>query len=106
MAETDDEGLPVGPILAPDYLRPAYANFANVGHTLYDFRITFALVKAPRPGVEVDQAKVDHHVSPEAVADIIIPVGVVPGLIEALKENYNRYLDAYGFPGMEQGDGS
>lgn len=103
MTEIEGEGLALGPISAPDYLRPAYANFASVGHTPFDFRITFAILKALRPGPEMEQAVAEHQVRPEAVADIVVPIGVVPGLISALKENYTMYLDRYGIPGMEQG---
>ena len=103
MAENPDEGLPLGPILTPEYLRPTYANFASVGHTPFDFRIVFALLKAPNPGQEMEKAIADQHVSPEAVADLLVPIGVIPGLIAELKENYTRYLDQYGIPGLEQG---
>ena len=102
MAE-DEIPLKVGEIVSPDYLRPIYSNYAMVGHTPYDFRLTFALVKALRPGHEIDEAKAVGEVSPEAVADMVIPLGLVPGLIHALQTNYTAYLDRYGIPGMEQG---
>lgn len=104
MAEGEkDIPLSVGDIVSPDYLRPIYSNFAMVGHTPYDFRLTFALVRALRPGPETDQARVAGKLSPEAVADVVIPVGMVPGLIQALQTNYMGYLKNYGIPGLEQG---
>ena len=104
MAE-GEKGIPlnVGDIVSPDYLRPIYSNFAMVGHTPYDFRLTFALVRALRPGHEVDVAVKAGALSPEAVADLVVPLGLVPGLIHALQTNYTQYLKNYGIPGMEQG---
>lgn len=101
----DDElsQVSIGSVDAPDYLRPTYANYAVVGHTPYDFRLTFAIVKAPRPGLETESAQSSKELHPEAVADMVIPLGMVPGLIQALQTNYSTYLSNYGIPGMEQG---
>jgi len=103
MAEGESTAVILGDIVSPEYLRPTYSNFASVGHTPYDFRLTFALVKALRSGPETDQAREAGKLSPEAVADIVIPVGMVPGLIQALQTNYTAYLKNYGIPGLEQG---
>jgi hypothetical protein len=103
MAEGEGTRLDLGDVVSPDYLRPVYSNFAIVGHTPYDFRLTFALVKAPRPGSEVDDVLTAGKLSPEAVADMVIPLGMVPGLIHALQTNYTEYLKNYGIPGLEQG---
>lgn len=102
MADGDGVQIEIAGMAVPDYLRPTYANFANVGHTPFDFRVTFAIVKAPRPGAEVDAMAASGQIEPEAVADLILPVGVIPGLISALRENYDRYIELFGLPGLDR----
>jgi Protein of unknown function (DUF3467) len=98
---TDDgRAVEIGGMAVPDYLRPTYANYANVAHTPFDFRVTFAVLKAPRPGAETQRVEEAGFIEPEAVAELILPVGVVPGLIAALRESYEKYLDQFGVPGM------
>ncbi|MGY1808556.1 DUF3467 domain-containing protein [Blastococcus sp. SYSU D00669] len=104
MADEQPQSIEIGAMDVPDYLRPTYANFANVGHTPFDFRLTFALLKAPRPGPETAHLAETGTIAPEAVADLILPVGVIPGLIAALRENYEKYLDLYGLPGIGRED--
>lgn len=103
MAEQEQVPIGFGHIEAPEYLRPVYANFANVSFSPYDFRVTFALAKAPRPGPETEAAQSSGNLNPEAVADLVVPVGMIPGLIQALSTSYSQYLTNYGIPGMEQG---
>ena len=62
----EEKGLPIGSTRMPDYLRPTYANFANVNFTPWDFRITFCVVKTPLPGDEAAAAKVKGYLEPEA----------------------------------------
>jgi len=89
-----------GGISSPDYLRPIYANYANVGLTPHDFRLTFALLKSPRPGDEQEQVAAEGVLHPEAVADIIVPVNLVQGLITALRSSLEQHLNQYGVPGL------
>jgi Protein of unknown function (DUF3467) len=95
------EGLQLGPIRVPDFLRPQYANYVNVNHTPWDFRMTFAVVKVPMPGPEVQAAERQGVLEAEAIADVLLPANLMHGLIMALQDNYDRYLTTYGVPGMD-----
>lgn len=92
--------LPIGGIRFPEYLRPIYANYVNVNHTPWDFRLTFGVLKSPMPGTEVDQAQQAGAVEPEAVADLILPANLMHGLIGALQQGFDRYIEQYGAPGL------
>ena len=99
----DDEAqLRISGIRFPDFLRPIYANYINVNHTPWDFRVTFAVLKTPAPGTEMEQVQQGGELvtQPEAVADLIIPANLVHAFIGALRENFDRYIEAFGAPGM------
>lgn len=96
----DHEQLGLGPPDVPEHLRAHYANFVNVNHTPWDFRLLFALVKAPMPGHERDAAVEQGALHPQGVAEIIVPANLMHGLIMALQSNFDRYLETYGVPGM------
>jgi hypothetical protein len=100
----EGERVDVGDIISPDYLRPQYANFANVSHTPYDFRIVFGLVSVPRTQAEIEKTREAGSLSAAGVADLLLPVGAVPGLIAALTDQYDRYLKTYGLPGLQEGE--
>lgn len=76
-----------------------YANFVNVNHTPWDFRLMFAVVKTPMPGTEQEQF--EGEIRPEAIAEVIIPASLMHGLISALQSNFSSYLEQFGPPGME-----
>jgi hypothetical protein len=96
----DEPQVRIGGLRVPDYLRPTYANFVNVNHTPWDFRMTFGVLKTPMPGDELAQAQQAGAIEPEAVADIILPANLVHGVISALKDNFDRYIAEYGAPGL------
>jgi Protein of unknown function (DUF3467) len=102
LAGDEEAQLRISGIRFPDYLRPTYANFINVNHTPWDFRVTFAVLKTPVLGTEMEQAQQGEVMvtQPEAVADLIIPANLVHGFISALRENFDRYIDAFGAPGI------
>lgn len=91
----------IGPVHIPDYLRPTYANFANVNHTPWDFRLLFAVVRAPMPGLEQEAVQAEGRIHPDAVAEIILPANLMHGFISALQTNFSQYLEQYGPPGMD-----
>jgi hypothetical protein len=99
--EDKGEQISIGGVHIPDYLRPVYANYANVNYTPWDFRITFAVVRSPVPGAEEDAVRGQGVVQPEAVTEVIVPATLMHGLISALQSAFARYLDAYGPPGLE-----
>lgn len=84
----------------PDYLRPVYANFANVSHTPWDYRLVFAQIRPPSSPAESAEALAE-GVHPEAVAEVIIPANLMAGLMTVLKQNFDQYVGNYGVPGME-----
>ena len=96
----DGDQLAIGGIRFPEYLRPIYANYVNVNHTPWDFRLTFGVLKSPMPGTEVEQAQEAGAVEPEAVADLILPANLMHGLIGALTQGFDRYIAQYGPPGL------
>jgi len=101
--EQGERQFTIGGPRAPDYLRPIYANVVNVNHTPWDFRLAFALVRSPLPGAEAAAVETVGEITPEVVADIMIPANLMAGFMTALKQNFDRYLESYGVPGMEPG---
>lgn len=98
----NDEGqVGIGEVQVPDYLRPTYANFVLVNSTPWDFRLVFAIVKSPLPGAEAEQAQATRALRPEAVAEIIIPANLMAAFMTALKQNFDKYLEQFGVPGMD-----
>lgn len=100
MSQQEGQAGRIGPIKMPDYLRPTYANFINVNHTPWDFRLQFALLRNPAPGEISTQPGEVVEVRPEAVADLIIPANLVHGLIAALRTSFDAYITTYGAPGL------
>lgn len=100
MAEENSDQLGIGPVEVPEHLRAHYANFVNINHTPWDFRLVFAVVKAPMPGHEAEAAQAEGSLHPEAVAEVVIPANLIHGLIMALQTNFDRYLEHFGVPGM------
>lgn len=98
---TDEDKIQLGTVEVPEHLRPHYANFVNVNHTPWDFRLVFALVRAPQPGQEAESAASVGAIHPQAVADLMIPANLMHGLISALRTNFEQYLTQYGAPGMD-----
>jgi hypothetical protein len=97
----------VGPPVEPDYLRPVYANHANVNHTPHDFRITFALLQTPlEVPPEVVSGDQTIELRPQAVATVVIPASLMHAFMGLLTTQFNRYLDQFGAPGLDpQGPG-
>jgi hypothetical protein len=95
----DEQRARIGGIRMPDYLRPTYANFVNVNHTPWDFRLAFGILRSPMPGSELDSS--GGLVEPEGVADLIIPANLMHGLISALQTNFSQYLEQFGPPGLD-----
>jgi hypothetical protein len=101
MPDKGDDRRPLGGVEFPDFAKAMYANFVNVNHTPWDFRLVFAVVKAPMPGQEMQAAASEGEVHPQAIADIIIPANLMHGLISALQDNFSKYLSQYGPPGLD-----
>jgi hypothetical protein len=71
----------------------AYANFANVSHSDYEFTITFA--------------RVDHEVEDEEVPGVVVSrINLSPKfmreLIEAMKDNYSKWQTREGIKNLPE----
>jgi hypothetical protein len=76
---------------------PVYANSATMTFTPYDFRITFSLLtmpddqgSIPEPGAAV--------LTPRAVAEVVVPAGVVGQLADVLRAELKQYGERFGEP--------
>lgn len=66
-----------------------YSNYATVGHSPEEFHIFFAQFTSPR---ELPPDKITYA---NAVAHIIIAPAVMPKVIKALSDNYEKYEKTY-----------
>jgi hypothetical protein len=71
----------------------AYANFCAVGHTPFDFTITFCDM-APLSEKDVREAEAEHVVRAPVKARIVLSPQVIPNLIAALQEQLRVYTES------------
>jgi hypothetical protein len=69
-----------------------YANFCAVSHTPFDLTLTFCDVR-PLSERDVKAAASTQVVRVPVVSRIVVPFGVVPGLIAALQEQLRAVQD-------------
>lgn len=67
-----------------------YANFASVRSTGLDFTISFADVTPPTKE-QVEKSKKGEEIPVPLQCEVVVPNDLVPALINALKEQYDRY---------------
>jgi len=77
-----------------------YANFCSISHTPFDFTLTFCEVLPPTEKA-VREAATERVLKAPVRAQIVVPMGFVPTLINALQE----HLRACSEPGGGQGWG-
>jgi len=63
-----------------------YINYAAVTHSSHEFHIFFAQVSVP-PG----ELPADKSLEANTIAHVIVPPSVMPQVIKALSDNYDRY---------------
>ncbi|HEX5583730.1 DUF3467 domain-containing protein [Gaiella sp.] len=97
----DADKVGIGPVDVPEHLRAHYANYLTINHTPWDFRLVFAVMKAPTPGDEAAAAQ-ERGIRPQAVSEVIVPANLMHGLISAMQGSFGKYLDQYGPPGMDK----
>ena len=100
MPDDDQVQVRIGPSEQPEYLRPQYANHVSVNHTPYDFQLQFALMTMPGPERPAKPGETEVEVNPQTVAKVIVPASVMHGLIGALQQQFDAYLNQFGIPGM------
>jgi hypothetical protein len=78
---------------APEMMAGAYANFANVSHSDYEFTITFA--------------RVDHEVEEDEIPGVVVSrVNLSPRfmreLIDAMEDNYSKWRTREGIKNLPE----
>ncbi len=78
---------------APELMAGAYANFANVSHSDYEFTITFA--------------RVDHEVEDEEIPGVVVSrLNLSPRfmreLIDAMQDNYSKWRTREGIKNLPE----
>src|SRR5579884_1092711 len=97
MAEADRNERRINIHFSPEIMAGAYANFANVSHSDYEFTITFA--------------RVDHEVEDEEIPGVVVSrvnlsAKFMRELIEAMQDNYSKWQTREGIKNLpEYGDG-
>ena len=70
-----------------------YANFCSVAHTPFDFTLSFCEVM-PLSEKDIKQAEHEQVVHAPVRASIVVPVPLIPALIEALQEHMRVYSES------------
>ena len=92
----DDPGTPDRRInihFSPEHMGGAYANFANVSHSDYEFTVTFA--------------RVDHEVEEEEVPGVVVSrINLSPRfmreLIDAMQDNFSKWQTREGIKNLPE----
>jgi len=66
-----------------------YSNYAEVSHSPWDFTLKFC--DAPS-GADILRLKTDNTVDIPTLVEIIIPVNLISGLIQALTDQNEKYI--------------
>jgi hypothetical protein len=79
----------------PEQMAGAYANFANVSHSDYEFTVTFA--------------RVDHEVEADEVPGVVVSrINLSPRfmaeLIAAMQDNFSKWQTREGIKGLPETD--
>src|SRR5438093_13600556 len=80
----------------PEVMAGAYANFANISHSDYEFTITFA--------------RLDHEVEDEEIPGVVVSrvsasSKFVRELIDALEDNYSKWSTKEGIKNLPEVEG-
>jgi hypothetical protein len=81
----------------PADVRRDYANFCAVAHTPFDLTLTFCDVR-PLSERDLQSAESSRVLKAPVVARVVLPFGVVPGLISALQEQMRAIQEAAAVP--------
>jgi Protein of unknown function (DUF3467) len=94
MTEDDDaQERHINIHFAPEMMAGAYANFANVSHSEYEFTITYA--------------RVDHEVEDEEIPGVVVArLNLSPKfmreLIDAMEDNYSKWQTREGIKNLPE----
>src|SRR5678809_231569 len=81
-----------------------YANLCSIGHTPFDFTLTFCEVM-PLSDKEIREAESEHVVRAPVRVKVVVPVQFVPNLISALQEHWRVFSESYSNVGWNKGAG-
>jgi len=70
-----------------------YSNYVEVNHTPFDFTMRFCDTTPIRNMEEVKKNGGKHHIP--VVAEIALPVIIIPSLINALRDQLKKYQASY-----------
>jgi hypothetical protein len=77
-----------------------YANYAAIQSSPFDFTIRFCdalpIFNPPNKGTGILENKIP------IVAEIVLPVNIVPSLINAMQVHYDQYIKARGVPQKDE----
>jgi hypothetical protein len=76
-----------------------YANYCAVGHTPFDFSLTFCQVM-PLSEKDVRQAEAEGVVRAPVRVRVVTPVNFIPQLISALQEHWRLFSEGGAAPQM------
>src|SRR5947207_11001264 len=97
MSEDDDaQERQINVHFSPEIMAGVYANFANVGHSDYEFTITVA--------------RVDHEVEEEEIPGVVVSrINLSPRfmreLIDAMEDNWSKWQAKEGIRNLPEYDG-
>ena len=74
----------------------SYVNYAEVGHSQYEFTITVVRVPTKLSPEAMASAKKTGEVRLEPQLQLLLPPRVIPGLIDALKKQLDSYEKSFG----------
>jgi hypothetical protein len=80
-----------------DSMPRVYSNFCAIQNSPFDFTLTFCDMQ-PLGEKQLREAEQTQVVRAPVRVRLAIPVGMVPGLVTALQENFERYQEAFGPP--------
>lgn len=87
--EVEQISLEIIPSMEPKLGR-VYSNYVQISHSPYDFTIRFA--DAPS-GRDVQKLREGNQITIPSLVDIVVVPELIPEIIEALKANYEKYLN-------------
>ena len=94
MTEEDDpQERHINIHFAPEMMAGAYANFANVSHSDYEFTLTFA--------------RVDHEVEDDEIPGVVVArINLAPRfmreLLDAMEDNYSKWQTREGIKNLPE----
>ena len=100
MSERKQINFTIVPDEASDTPR-TYANFCSISHTPFDFTLTFCEVLPPTEKA-VREAAAERLLKAPVRSRVVVPLGFVPNLINALQEHLRSCSEAGGNAGWNK----